>query len=204
MLVLEAPAGNFGNALDNMVVGTMILKLSDLPNYGELTTLFQQYKINALELTFTPSYQLDADPASGETIICDMWSNPFGHGPGSGFSKNHLLQLQKKKTFIMPTRKPFKRTMRLTQLSNMYGGTNNVDYARCRPKYIATAEPHTPHYGLSFCFRRPDGAAMTNMSPRLLITATAKLTCKQVFYPGSPGHSLAQRTLTLPDSARRA
>lgn len=181
MLVLEAPGGNFGNAQDNLVVGTMTVKLSDLPNYGEFTQLFSQYKINALQLKFTPSYQVDADPTSGETIICDIWTNAFGIGPGSGFTKNHLLELQKKKSFVMPTRKPIVRTMRLHQLSNMYGGAGNVDYARVRPKYIGTGEPHTPHYGLSFCFRRPDGAAMTNMSPRLLITATAKFTCKQVY-----------------------
>lgn len=181
MLVLEAPSGNFGNAQNNMVVGTMVVALSNLPNFGEFTTLFQAYKLNAIQLKFTPSYQVDSDPAAGETIICDVWQNPYGNGPGSGFMLSSLLQIQKRQSFIMPSKRSFTRNMRLSQLSNTYGGTNNTDYAKVRPKYMSTAEPHTPHYGLSFCFRRPDGAPMTNMSPRLLINATVKLTAKQVY-----------------------
>lgn len=181
MLVLESPSGNFGDAQDNLVVGTMQVALSNLPNYTEFTTLFQAYKINALTITVTPSYQVDADPTTGENIICDIWSNPYGVGPGTLFSLSDLLQIQKRQSFIMPTKTRFTRSMKLSQLSEVYGSTTNTDYTRTKPKYIATSEPHTPHFGLSFCFRRPDGAAMTNMSPRLLINATAKLTCKQVF-----------------------
>lgn len=182
MLVLEAPDGGFLTTFqDNLVVGQVNIALSSLPDYTDFTTLFQAYKINGMTLKVTPSYQLDADPATGETILCDIWLNPYGVAPGAGFKLSDLLQIQKRQSFIMPQRKGFSRSMRLKQLSEIYASATNTDYVSMRPKYIATTEANTPHFGLSFCFRRPDGAAMTNMSPRLLLNYTAKLTCKQVF-----------------------
>lgn len=181
MLVLESPSGNFQNtAIDNLVVGQVAIALSSLPDYTDFTTLFQAYKLNALTLRVTPSYQLDADATTGETIICDIWINPYGIAPGLGFTLNDLLQIQKRQSFIMPQRKSFTRSMKLNQLSETYGSSTNTDYSKQRPKYLSTSEASTPHYGLSFCFRRPDGAAMTSVSPRLLLNYTAKLTCKQV------------------------
>lgn len=182
LVVLENPAsgGNFIAAADNMVVGHVECNLGELPGYTELTSLFAQYKLNAVSLTCTPTYQMDVDPTSTETVICDIWRSCHGDTPTSAFTINDLLQIQKRQSFIMPQRKSFKRSMYLTQLSNIYSGITNNDYATQKPKYISTSEGTTPHYGINFCFRRPDGSAFTSMSPRLLMNYNVKSTFRQI------------------------
>ena len=182
LVVLENPpsGGNFIAAADNMVVGHVECNLGELPGYTELTSLFAQYKLNAVTLTCTPTYQQDVDPTSTETVICDIWRSNHGDTPTAAFQISDLLQIQKRQTFIMPQRKSFKRSMMLNQLSNTYAGTTNNDYTIQKPRYLSTSEGTTPHYGINFCFRRPDGAAFTTMSPRLLMNYNVKSTFKQI------------------------
>lgn len=181
LVVLEAPSGSFESTLqDNLVIGHIQVNLAELPGYTELQSLFAQYKLNGLTLKCTPTYQLDADPASTETIICDVWRSSHGQAPTAAFRLSDLLQIQKRQSFVMPQRKPFTRNMMLTQLNNVYTSALNTDYTVQKPKYLSTAESSTPHYGISFCFRRPDAAPFTSNSPRLLMNYTVKLTCKQV------------------------
>lgn len=184
LVVLEDPGitSNFVKTIsDNLVVGHMNVSLSQLPAYTEFTSLFKQYKLNALSLKCTPTYQQDVDPTTTETIIIDIWRSSYGVAPTTAFTINDLLQIQKRQTFIMPQRRSFSRNMKLSQLTQVYGsGVTTTDYIKTRPKYISTSEVATPHYGLNFCFRRPDGAAFTSLSPRLLFSYTTKMTMKQV------------------------
>jgi len=181
LVVLENPTGNFqSTTFDNLVVGHVECHLDEMPNYGEFANLFSQYKLNAVSLKCTPTYQMDTDPTATETIICDIWRSSHGDAPTAGFQISDLLQIQKRQSFVMPQRKPFFRSMRLTQLSNTYAGTVNNDYTTQKPRYLSTTEATTPHYGINFCFRRPDGAAFTSLSPRLLFNYNVKMTFKQV------------------------
>lgn len=184
LLALEAPVSFFHATLtDNLVVGHVEINLSELPGYAEFQTLFAQYKINALSLKVTPSYQMDmaANPLlSGQTIICSIWKSTHGQAPTTAFTISDLLQIQKRKEFIMPRTRPMTHHMRLTQLGQVYGaGVTTTDYVKIKPRYISTTESSTPHYGLNFCFRAPDGAALTASSPRLLLQFKAKMTMKQ-------------------------
>lgn len=184
VLALEAPTGLFQATLqDNLVVGHIEVSLNDLPSYTEFQALFNQYKINGLLLKFTPSYQLDVSPdatTTSQTVICNIWRSSHGDAPTTLFTIDDLLQIQKKQEFVMPQRKPFSRFMKLTQLRNTYGSSVNTDYVDAKPRYINTSESGTPHYGINFCFRAPDGAPLTSMSPRLLINFKAMMTFKQV------------------------
>ena len=181
LVVLENPTGLFlSTTFDNLVVGHVECHLDELPGYADFQGLFKQYKLNAVTLKCTPTYQLDTDPTSSETVICDIWRSSHGDAPTAGFQISDLLQIQKRESFIMPQRRSFSRNMPLTQLSNTYAGIANNDYTTQRPKYLDTGEVTTPHYGINFCFRRPDGAAFTSVSPRLLMNYKVKLTCKQV------------------------
>lgn len=184
LIALEAPTGFFTPTLtDNMVVGHVEVNLAELPSYTEFQALFAQYKINALELKVTPSYQMDmaSNPlVSGQTIICAVWRSSHGEAPTQNFTINDLLQIQKRKEFLMPKTRPKIHYMRLSQLTQVYGaGVTTTDYVKTKPKYINTTESTTPHYGINFCFRAPDGAAMTSYSPRLLLNFKCKLTMKQ-------------------------
>lgn len=178
LVVLENPTGQFlATTTDNLVVGHVECSLNDLPNYGEFAGLFQQYKLNAVTLKCTPTYQLDTDPSSSETVIVDIWRSSHGSAPTANFNINTLLQIQRRQTFIMPQRKSFSRSMALTQLDEVYSSA----YATQKPSYLdVSSDAGVPHYGINFCFRRPDGAPFTSVSPRLLMNYAVKLTCKQV------------------------
>ena len=184
LLALETPTGIFqATTNDNLVVGHVEVNLAELPSYTEFQALFAQYKINALEMKVTPSYQMDMAAnvlLSGQTIICSVWRSSHGEAPTTSFRISDLLQIQKRKEFIMPRTRPKTHYMKLSQLTQVYGaGVTTTDYIKTKPKYVATTEATTPHYGLNFCFRCPDGAAMTASSPRLLLNFKAKLTMKQ-------------------------
>ena len=56
----------FGNAVDRVFT----FALADLPNYTEFTTLFDQYRINAVKLTFIPRLSsADSNPLATVSAI---------------------------------------------------------------------------------------------------------------------------------------
>lgn len=98
-----------------------VFQLDDLPNYTEFTNLFEQYKINAVKLTFLPSYtgsdanQATANAAGGAVFqfapriytMVDKDGNPTIGTENAMLQRNDCRMIANPyKTFSIYIRKP--------------------------------------------------------------------------------------------------
>lgn len=186
LLALEAPdtgATDWIATTDDCVVKTFAFGLSELPGFSEFTNLFREYKINSASIKFYPSYsQVISGSGSvvANNIIITVWPNTSGSPLDAFFSKAALNEIQRKRQWMFPLNKPTSIYMPLYQLNQVYGSTVNTDYTVVKPRYIATTETTTPHYGMNVHIQKCDNSSFTSDSPRLKIMEKIFLTCRQV------------------------
>lgn len=186
LLALEDPdAGATGwiSTFDDSVVKTFTWSLNELPNYGEFTALFRQYKLNMGLIKIFPSYSQVVSATgsvASNNIIVTIWANNDGQPLTAAFTKAELAQIQSKNQFMFPMNRPTTIRMPLKQLDQVYNSTVNTDYTVAKPKYISTAETSTPHYGMNVHICRVDGSTFGSDSARLKIMEKIYLTCRQV------------------------
>lgn len=183
LLELETPSNGWIQTFDNSLVKTFNFTLAALPNYSEFQNLFSQYKLNMAILKIFPSASqviVSTGAAATQNMIITVWQNSHGIPLNATFTNSALLEITKKKQWMFPLNRPTSIKMYLKQLSNMYAGTVNTDYATVKPRYISTTEATIPHYGMNVHIRKMDGTAFGNISPRLLIREKIYLTTKQV------------------------
>ncbi len=179
------PPSDWVTTLDNQIVRTFTYNLNDLPNHSEFVNLFSQYKLNYAVVEMFPNVsQMTSGYVAGgqaaSNYIVSVWRNTHGVPLNAAFTRDELLEIQKKSTFMMPTTKPTVFKMPLKQLSATYASTLNTDYAVVKPRYINTTEDTTQHYGINVAISRVDGSAFNSNAPNCLVRSTILLTCKQV------------------------
>ena len=105
-----SPAG-WTQTLDNQVVKTFSFNLNDLPNHTEFQALFNQYKLNYAIIEMFPNVSTmvggyTQPGSSGSNYIVHVWRNTHGVPLNAAFTREDLLEIQNKKTFMMPMTKP--------------------------------------------------------------------------------------------------
>lgn len=185
LLALESPTDSWITTLDGSVVKTLAFSLSELNSYAEFTNLFDMYKLNMAIIKMYPSYsQVVSTTASvaSTNYVITVWPNTSGTALTAAFDQNALNQIQRKSQWMFPLNKPTQIKCYLKQLNQVYATTAGLgtDYTVVKPKYISTAEPHTPHYGLNIHIRKVDGSSFGSDSARLLIKEKIYLTTRQV------------------------
>lgn len=186
LLALEDPdAGATGwvSTFDDAVVKTFTFSLAELPNHGEFTSLFGQYKLNMAILKFFPSYSqvVSADGAvASNNLIITVWPNTDGQQLTAAFTKAELNEIQRKSQWMFPLNRPTTIKMPLKQLGMTYNTAVNTDYVVRKPRYISTAEQTTVHTGLNVHIAKVDGSTFGSNSARLKIQEKLYLTCRQV------------------------
>lgn len=181
----SSPPSDWVTTLDNQLVRTFTYNLNDLPNHSEFTNLFAQYKLNYAIVEMFPNVSqmtsgYVAVGGAASNYIVTVWRNTHGVPLNAAFTRDELLEIGSKRTFMMPTVKPTRFKMPLKQLSATYASTLNTDYATVKPRYINTTEDTTQHYGINVAISRVDGTAFNSNAPNCLVRSTILLTCKQV------------------------
>lgn len=181
----SSTTGDWITTLDNQIVRSFSFNLNQLPNHSEFVNLFAQYKLNYAMVELFPNVSMMtagyvSTGGAASNYLVTVWRNTHGVPLNAAFTRDELLEVQNKKTFMMPTSKPTRFRMPLKQLATVYASTLNNDYATIRPRYINTQEDTTQHYGLNIAITRVDGSAFTSDAPNCLVRSTLLLTCKQV------------------------
>lgn len=164
--------------------------LAQLNDYTEFTQLFKFYRLKGVRVQMffsnTNSSSEDGNnSASNQQII--MWLDTNRDGANvaaSGLEQTYLnSQTAKKRLCLNTIGKPIDLFMRLRQQSMVYGGVGNTDYTTVTPKWIATTEATTPHYGHKTMLQRVDGQPFTSglsNSQYVKIIQTIYFECKKV------------------------
>lgn len=181
------------------IVWNFSIALSNLPNFSEFTSLFQQYKLTGASFKIYPVWSNTAttgntqtDPTSGSVTHYPGASNFLmrtkfdraGRALTAASTEESWLEMQATKTSTLPSssHRPLKRYMRLNQLAQLYSGGITDDYSVTYPRFVSVDEPDTPHYGLQFRFDTCGGtiASQPINSGKFKMEICVYLTCKAV------------------------
>lgn len=159
--------------------------LSELVDYTDFTNLFDSYRIKGVRMQGYFSNTQSSGDANTNLMLYYMTSD-FGNQAPSSLTEQFFLNrpTHKKKILLNANGgKVFDIYQPLKQLSELYASTTNTDYALVNPRFVSTAEPNTPHYGMYMRLQRIDGEAFstsTTTYPALKIVYTYYLQCRGV------------------------
>ncbi len=165
--------------------------LSQLNDYAEFTSLFKFYRLKGVRIqcyfsnTNSPASHSTAGNSPNQQILMWFDTNRDGNDSSdSGLEQTYLnSQTAKKRLCLKTNGRPIDLYMKLRQQNMIYGGVGNTDYTTVTPKWIATTEPATPHYGHKTMLQRVDGQAFTSgisNSQYMKIIQTIYFECKKV------------------------
>ena len=166
-------------AVGNAIYRNWEFKLNDLHDPTDFTTLFSEYKLNAVkqEIIFGNT---NTDDDNSQMIL--YWDSNVIGANRAGTEQTFLDSQTAKHTYLKPPGKQITMFCKLKQLSNLYKVTDD-DYAAIKPRYISTLEPNTPHYGTRMHLRRVDGrpfgTSLDSFQYAKILT-TVYLTCRKV------------------------
>lgn len=137
------------------IVWDWTVSLDSLPNYTEFENLFEQYKLTGAAMKFYPAWN-ETTSSGAANVLMRTKLQRDGRGLDATNTENQWLEMAATKARTMPTSaaRPLRMYFPLNQLNKLYSGvaSGTEDYSITRPKFIATSEHSTPHYGMQFRF----------------------------------------------------
>lgn len=137
--------------------------LNKLVNYSELTSLYDQYKINFVELyvMWSPDYlpvATSTTPGERANLIppCLKIYHLADYDDDSAMSKQEFKERAKCKLMLLKPQQRKKIVIKPAVLSQMYETLTSTGYA---PKFnvkLDTADPGVPHYAYKFGVEVPE------------------------------------------------
>lgn len=177
---------DWSNTSNGGIAKAWAFSLSQLNDATDFTELFKYYRINSARVQiYFSTTQSDLDNTgnfSNHALICMTDQNM--NGVTTGLDTQDFLDSQTTKIRQCTNReKPFEFYCKLRQANEVYNTATNTDYTLMRPKFIATSEDTTPHYGLKTLIERVNGdtltSGMSNYQTMRIIT-TYYIECKKV------------------------
>lgn len=137
------------NAAQNAYYSAFIFQLSDCPNYTEFTSLFDQYKICAVKVSFANNYQ-NTFSASGVTNVELYTINDFDDASAPSTASEFLQYQSFKSVSLMNSNNPGKITRYVKPMANI-----DVESVASHPRrvWIDCGAPGIDHYGLKYGIR---------------------------------------------------
>lgn len=182
------PADWYANG--NNLYRNWAFSLGQLDDYEDFTSLFKFYRLKAVRVQIyfsnTSSTTRNAgSTASNQQMLMWIDTNKDGSDLAAAGEDDTYLNSQtaKKKLCLTSTGEPLDIYMPLRQQTMVYGGATNTDYTTTTPKWIATTEFSTPHFGHKMMIQRVDGQPFTSgitNSQYAKIIHTVYLECKKV------------------------
>lgn len=167
------------------IVWDWVTSLDSLPNFAEFTNLFEQYKLTGAAMKFYPAWN-DTDSSGAANILMRTKVQRDGQGLTTTSTELEWLEMAATKSRVMPTSaaRPIRQYMPLNQLNKLYSGVTSgtEDYSIVKPKFVATSEPSTPHYGMQFRFDTMGGpiAGLPGNSGKFKLEVCVYFQCRSV------------------------
>lgn len=164
--------------------------LGQINDYQEFTNLFKYYRLKGVrvQMYFSNNVSTSEDGnnnSANQQILMWMDRNQDGSNfAAAGLEATYLdSQTAKKRLCLKTNGKPIDIYMPLMQQNMIFGNDGNTDYTVTKPKWIATHEPTTAHYGYKMMLQRVDGQPFTSgitNSQYCKIIQTLYFQCKKV------------------------
>lgn len=148
------------------ILATQVFQFSQLPEAAELAAVWKFYKINCVIVKLYPCYSSTvangatsiSNSASyqGQNILCTYTKNMSGVGLSSTIDNDYWMTQQARKQRIITGTRPIVFKVFPKLQNEVYSSISNTDYTLMKPRFIATTETSTPHYGLDMAFTFTD------------------------------------------------
>lgn len=155
----------------NDVLGTMVFALSDLPNYTEFTSLFDQYRIIEVEVRFIPYAGNSACGPYGyskpDLLVVADYDDATPPATTAGLLQYENLQ-------IVHGNAPLTVRVRPHAALAAYSGAF-TSYANVEHMWMDSGSPNVQHYGVKYSLTQAQGATdLSTYQP----WATYKIACR--------------------------
>jgi len=148
-------------------VSSYAFTLTQLPNYTDFTTLFDQYRILQVEFRFINTY--------GDGEFPGQIYSAIDYDDDNAVSITDILQYETLQ--ITNLSRPFYRVLQPKSADIVYNGNLTVAYGQSnQPKWIDVASPGVPHYGVKLSIPTITGAP--NSISLGLIAVNVVLQCR--------------------------
>lgn len=144
-----------------------VYALNELPGYTDFTALFASYRLTGVKVDMYFSNTGSTTMQEGNYVANSqilLRTAPWPNGQTQALTEDQMLETSSTKTqlALKNNGRPCTSFTKLRQLSNTYqAALTPPDYVMVRPKWIATTEVATPHYGLNVRLDRVDGQDFT-------------------------------------------
>lgn len=174
------PGGVGSIANVNLVSDTFVtiaFKLSDLPDFADFTSLYDQYRINKVVLNFrrTNDYSNQAALAAG--IRSSMLYTIIDHDDIGVPTLAEMRQYANCKEWS--TDRDHSRATVPAVLVQNYETSIATAYTPKFKQWVSTTDPGTQHFGMKVCLHMNDNTPATNATI-IIITAKYYISCKNV------------------------
>lgn len=144
------------------LLATQVFQFSQLPEAANLAAVWKFYKINCIMVKIYPCFASNVPNGAtttqnsasyqGQNIMCTYVKNQTGVGLSSTIDNNYWMTQQARKQRIITGTRPITFKVYPMLQNEVYASLTNTDYTLMKPKFIATTETSTPHYGLDMAW----------------------------------------------------
>lgn len=164
----------------SMLMHDGVFTLNDLPNNFQYTSLFDQYRINAVKLEFITNGTITTT-AVNDQLIAYNFTDYMGQIQGGGAMpvESQLLTMQRCRRRQQIDGSPLKVYSKCKQLSHITETAIATAYGKIKPRWISTQEPAVQHFGLITCWTNASGGVLPTQTT-MRVTITYYLECRGV------------------------
>lgn len=160
---------------------TWAFKLNDLPNYQEFTNLFDEYRIDRVDLKFVfgaNAMQLQTVPANTVAGLVPIVTAIDYDDANPCTAMSQLFEYESAKIHRMGD--IFTVSLRPKISTAAYGGGVFTSYTNQRGIWIDNASPSVAHFGVKACIQTSLYGAGANTNQTLEVFATYHIKCRDV------------------------
>lgn len=148
---------------------SQVFEIDNLPDYGDFTNLFDQYRINMIKYQWIPNRNVNVFATSDlSTPLVTQYDQPIPiiysfidyDDSAVPASIDEFTERQNLRTARF--NRPHKRVWKPTVLVPTYRTGVNFGYSPKRKQWIDCANPDVPHYGLKWAFYNPSETDATH------------------------------------------
>lgn len=137
------------SATAGLAQNTYQAQLGFFAGAAELTTLYDQYRIDKVEVTFHLKVDPSAQTASSATWP-KLWWSEDRDGEGGNLTMAQLYERSNVKMAVLDPSKPVKFVLKPNVLSATFKTTTTTGYAPRAGVWIDCSDSTVPHYGATY------------------------------------------------------
>lgn len=153
---------------------TYQFRLNDLPGYTEFTSLFDQYKLCAVKVSFIPNKNVNYISSSGDQFVYGVFHSIIDYDGSAPANENQFLEYENHKM----TKANHTHTRYLKP--RFLQSADATSFALPRRGWLATNTPQIPHNSISFMVTDQNAENTDTQYVVYMVYATYYISCKFV------------------------